>query len=427
MDIFKRQKTRVMVRPLSSETRETILRLWLDGYNYRAIRAQLVEGELGSISSVINEARRRSPGLDELREFKKAVGGAGTTVMDAARGARFMARLDESHLTMDFDSTLRTVNFVDRYGESADDALEAGLKMQQLESKSGKTSGQLLRDYEKLQGLVKQEGSKLESTQQEVGELREALGELEPLRDLKSKLEARGISTSRLDGFITFYDRLRELGFTEAAAEAFATEMSTHGTTPTQAARALGEALAEFGTLRKGLDSLRTTLSQMSDERDQLEGEIKKKGIELEKEIVSQGQVEQSITEMKGTYTKEEKRLREKKKRAEEMISELESEVGRLEGTKQKLDEYLESAEKTLASIEERAKQSQRLQLILSMFSEKLTIAPRKQMYETMVAIGGSFFRYLYMLEQQTPQVQALESMVAQMDRAIGDMIRAAG
>jgi len=408
---------------LGEKIRQKVFQLWLEGSNYRAIERE-AEAKLGSISNIINAERARSPDLDDLRALNIQLKAGGVSVPDARRGAVLMRRLDESKLSVDFDRLARVIGFADEHGDSADEAMDAGFKMQGLEAATGKNYDQLLKEYGSVRDSVEKETSRLKEVQRKESDVQESLGEMEPLKEVKSKLDAHGIPVVRLDGFIALYDKLEKLGFTEQAADILATEMSKLGTTPRKAAKQLSEALAEYATLQEALEGQREEHSELRKQLELLNEEVMEKGGELRKAKEELRTIQGGIEDQRTAYEKDKEEMGKNSAGLKSQIGELTDQIRRLEATKKGLEGALESSDELLEAIEAKAAKNEKLQLILSLFGEGIPPLPRRQMLETMAALGGSFVAYLGFFEQKTPVVDNLIGKVVQMDDAIELVLR---
>jgi DNA repair exonuclease SbcCD ATPase subunit len=316
------------------------------------------------------------------------------------------------------------IGFADEHGDSADEAMDAGFKMQGLEAATGKNYDQLLKEYGSVRDSVEKETSRLKEVQRKESDVQESLGEMEPLKEVKSKLDAHGIPVVRLDGFIALYDKLEKLGFTEQAADILATEMSKLGTTPRKAAKQLSEALAEYATLQEALEGQREEHSELRKQLELLNEEVMEKGGELRKAKEELRTIQGGIEDQRTAYEKDKEEMGKNSAGLKSQIGELTDQIRRLEATKKGLEGALESSDELLEAIEAKAAKNEKLQLILSLFGEGIPPLPRRQMLETMAALGGSFVAYLGFFEQKTPVVDNLIGKVVQMDDAIELVLR---
>jgi myosin heavy subunit len=129
-----------------------------------------------------------------------------------------------------------------------------------------------------------------------------------------------------------------------------------------------------------------------------------------------------SLLDLQGKVLREGEAL----KRLNSDIGNKNQEITALLSAKNDLDGYFETAGKTLDSIEARAKEVERLQLILSLFSERIPIQPWNAMFEAMAALLKSFLTYLSLVMRDTPQVIDLRFKVGQASLALGNVLRTA-
>jgi hypothetical protein len=87
-------------RRIPRTARDEAFRLWLQGESYRSICAE-TGMSMGALCNHINELRKRTPELDELKELNVILKKGGLTVYDAIRGSRLLDRVGQLGMSLD--------------------------------------------------------------------------------------------------------------------------------------------------------------------------------------------------------------------------------------------------------------------------------------------------------------------------------------
>ncbi|MEO0236514.1 MAG: hypothetical protein ABIM02_07340 [candidate division WOR-3 bacterium] len=142
------------MRKIPENVKSEVLRLWLNGLNYRDISGKLCVS-LGSISSIINEARVKSPDLDELRELNVKLKKLGLSVLDAIRGTRLLERMEELGVGLpELDSFIEVASRMS--SERGSEFIESALRLLELEKRMGKTYDEIVKDVDGMESRVRE-------------------------------------------------------------------------------------------------------------------------------------------------------------------------------------------------------------------------------------------------------------------------------
>jgi transposase len=124
----------LLSRLLRQEVKVRALGLWLKGLTYRAINEK-TGVSLGAVNELVNEARRKEPSLDELKELNVMLKKGDSSVVDAIRGAKILERVNELHVSLGGLESF--IKFSERIsserGVEAERFIEASMRLMSLE------------------------------------------------------------------------------------------------------------------------------------------------------------------------------------------------------------------------------------------------------------------------------------------------------
>jgi hypothetical protein len=269
-------------RKIPSATRGRAFRLWLRGESYRRICAE-TGMSLGALSAHVNELRRKAPDLDQLRELNVVLRRGGSTVFDAVRGGRLLDRAGRLGVSLDeLESYLRlTERISPEKGAEAERFVESALKLMKLEGETGKTHGQITKDFEEKRSEIKRLGEERDGLEEEIRELKEELTKTErglssKVQELKSVLETEErlerLGLEKLAHLAKFVEDYEALGFSAQQVQRLAEwrkSLAEMGIDPDK----LGQYIKERGSLEKQISRLRREEIARRRKVKQLKGE----------------------------------------------------------------------------------------------------------------------------------------------------------
>ncbi len=196
-----------MLRRIGDEVRRRVVRLWLAGLTYREIKGRLGRG-LGTISTIVGEARKAEPDIDLLRELNMALRKSGVAVVDAIRACSILPRLDE--LGIGVNELAQYVELSKKLAEEhlVDPAelVKSAIKLSRLEKETGKARQELLKEFEEKVALLKELDGKIQNLRKELKDARKR----REISRLCEQLKAVGIKPSRLQEFIAHKGSLKK-------------------------------------------------------------------------------------------------------------------------------------------------------------------------------------------------------------------------
>jgi hypothetical protein len=208
---------------LKPEVKARALRLWLSGLTYRAINEK-TGVSLGAMNDLVNEARKKAPDIDELRQLNIAVQKSGASVLDAARGARLLDRINQLGVSLErLEGFVNIVNKISsEHNVVADKFIGSAMKLMELETKTSKSYQEVVREFDDKQARVQMLDSKvkeLDSQRVKIqGELSQAkeklsktLEELKHAISTKERLQRLGLE--KTDALAEFIEDYQLLGF----------------------------------------------------------------------------------------------------------------------------------------------------------------------------------------------------------------------
>lgn len=135
-------------RKIPGATKERAFRLWLQGFSYRKIVDE-TGMSLGAINQLVEDARKRIPNLDELRELNVVLKNDGSSIYDAIRGGKLLEEMNE--LNVDLDE-LEGYNILagrisSEKNVEAKNFVCSSMRFIGLEKQTGKTYEELVKDF----------------------------------------------------------------------------------------------------------------------------------------------------------------------------------------------------------------------------------------------------------------------------------------
>jgi len=195
---------------LKPEVKAKALRLWLNGLTYRLINEK-TGVSLGAMNELVNEARKKAPDIDDLRQLNIALQKSGASVLDAARGAKMLDKVNE--LGIDLERLEGFINIVDKitseHNVEADKFIGSAIRLTELETKSGKPYHEIVREFDGKQARVKELDLKVKELDSQRANIQ---GELSRAKEKLSK------TLEELKQAIGIKERLQRLGLEKASA-----------------------------------------------------------------------------------------------------------------------------------------------------------------------------------------------------------------
>jgi uncharacterized protein YerC len=367
-----------------------VLNMWLGGMSYRDIEARLGVS-IATISDIVTDFCQQYPLIAALRELNLETKRTGISVSSASEAISFLEQLKASGLSV-YDVS-RCIKFLNHYAPRQKEALEAGIRVWNLEHETGQTYGAILSAAttaisEKEKALrMKQE------LQAEINKYSNMLPDYEKLSSLKTKLTNHQITMQELDGYIDYNLSLKKLKFDYATAEYLASALASIGLTPQEASQELARQLMQGKTLLQSIayyqeqereaasfynrklaeysqsyngqvGYMQNVIAALNTNIEARKGELRTK----DKELTA---VKDKINEMNRVYNTEKDQLEAEKKGIEGEIAAKRSELSSLQ-------ENLRKTKEELAGIDSLIHKNEKLALIAS-FLEKPDLPLEKE------------------------------------------------
>jgi uncharacterized protein YeeX (DUF496 family) len=210
-------------RRIPERTKRDALRLWLEGCTFRSICSK--QGvSLGAMHDIVEEARRRAPDIEDLRQLNIALRESGVALIDVVRGCPILRRLDE--LGVGVDQLSKYVEFsekiVSEKGAGSEAFVDSALRLLDLEQDTGKTHREILAEYEERRSEIQRLDGERASLANEVHGLEGAKagleGELAALRRERGETvgsweRLKRLDLKRLDRLAEFVEDYEKLNF----------------------------------------------------------------------------------------------------------------------------------------------------------------------------------------------------------------------
>jgi len=283
------------LRKIPRSVEEKILRRWLEGYTQRQAAREFRVG-LATVNRVIDDARKRTPDLDELRGLNVMLRKGDSSVVDAVRGARLLDGVNELGVSLDgLESFIKLSERISERGVEAERFIEASMRLTGLEAKTGKSYEEVMKVFEEKMKRIEDLEAKAKGVQGQIQGLMERKAQLES--EICKVKERLGSTLQELNGSLTTQERLQKLGLKRVSN--------------------LARFVEDFELLRfdvnvvKRLAEWRESLKEMGIDPDALERFVKEKGpleaqiSELERELKDEGKKLKSLrAEVKSLWDK---------------------------------------------------------------------------------------------------------------------------
>jgi chromosome segregation ATPase len=203
-------------RILKPEVKARALSLWLNGLTYRLINEK-TGVSLGAMNELVNEAKRKEPSLDELRELNVMLKKSDSSVVDAIRGAKTLNRVNELLVSLDgLESFIKLSERISsERGVEAERFIEASVRIMGLEAKTGKSYEEVVKDFEERTKRVKDLVVRAKSVQEENRKLGETKAQLED--EIREAGETLYSTRKELNKVVGTQERLKKIGLEKVA------------------------------------------------------------------------------------------------------------------------------------------------------------------------------------------------------------------
>ena len=365
-----------MVKKYSEETRRQVVKLWLEGHSYRKI-SEILNMSTGTISSIIAEEKEKVTDIEELRRLNIRIKKLNSTVIEAIRGEKFLNKMNEALIT--FNDIEKCLDLVSRYEEKAEDVLQWGKRLKELEISKGKP-------YEEIVYELDENYNRLIKTKQEINEmtnkkksLKKELEDLEDLKNLQQKINIHGVTHDQLSLLIEQNTILMKLGFTSRTANLFASQLRPLGLDPDLAAAKMTDLISQHGTLENAV-------SDLENERNSLRMDIKIKTSEseaIQKEI---SHYQEQLSNLQDLINDAEKTY----KRYMKHIEDLEKRKAGLKIEERNIKNELTKAQITLATFEGKMNRIKPIGTIISLLTKPETFFDLRPVFEILLGMMNS-------------------------------------
>jgi DNA repair exonuclease SbcCD ATPase subunit len=208
---------------LKPEAKARALRLWLSGLTYRVINEK-TGVSLGAMNDLVNEARKKAPDIDDLRQLNVTLQKSDIPLVDAIRACSVISQLDElgvgiNELSEYVESSKKLAA---THGVGATELVESALKLSKLEKETGKPYHEVVGEFEDKQARVKELDLNVKGLDSErvkiQGELSQAKGKFsKTLEELKhvigTKERLQRLKLDKINALAEFIEDYEMLGF----------------------------------------------------------------------------------------------------------------------------------------------------------------------------------------------------------------------
>jgi hypothetical protein len=199
-----------MSREIPRSTKERAARLWLQGESYRRICSE-TKMSLGALSDHINELRKKTPDLDQLRELNMVLRRDESTVFDALRGGRLLEEVGQLGVSLDeLEGFVKlSARISSERGVEAERFVGSSMRLMDWEAKTGKSYEEVVKDLEERTKQVEVLDAKAKDVQAQIQGLMERKAQLESeIRDAEGNLN---LTLQKLNQAINTQERLKKL------------------------------------------------------------------------------------------------------------------------------------------------------------------------------------------------------------------------
>jgi len=200
-----------MSREIPRAVKDRAFKLWISGCSYRQVRNK-TGMSLGAINQLVAGMRGKTPDVDQLRELNLVLSKGGSTVFDAMRGGMLLSGLNRLGVSLDqVDSYVKlTEKISSERGVESERFVESAMKLTKLEGETGKTYGEIVKDFEgRLSEAAGLEG-KIGALKGEIQKLTVARAQLE--RELTQAREDLTRTVQEVKRMVSAKERLEKLG-----------------------------------------------------------------------------------------------------------------------------------------------------------------------------------------------------------------------
>jgi hypothetical protein len=189
---------------IPEDTKKKVVDLWVDGYTYREIGVKLMLS-LGTISSIIHQAKKEIPDLRFLKGLNKWLKKKEVSAMEALRGVNLRKQLDDLDITPEIlqDFIDLSKNLALQTGTDQITYTKAGLRLMNLEQNTHKNYETILQDYQQIEFKIPILQKKKAKVTKQITQQKRLLKELEKEGKIQDKKLWEAIKT---------HQRLKEIG-----------------------------------------------------------------------------------------------------------------------------------------------------------------------------------------------------------------------
>ncbi|MFC1803629.1 hypothetical protein ACFL0D_06655 [Thermoproteota archaeon] len=258
------------MRRISNEIKRTVLQMWLDGASYRTISKKQDLG-LGTISRTVEEHRKRSPDIDELRKLNLQLKTMELSLHDAIRGTKCIESLNHFGMNLDELETYRQL--ITKISESKTmepfTFVEGAMKLKELENETEKNYIEVVTEFAEKHREINMMKQTMHVLKEQIKTLNSKhRNQEEQYHQVNTKYIATDKALKRI---VAKKDRLKRLGVDKIdQVAAFVEDFETLGYTTKE--------ITQLARLKKSLKNIgvtSTNLSQFIENKQQINHEIK--------------------------------------------------------------------------------------------------------------------------------------------------------
>ena len=245
--------------------------LWIAGYTYEKI-SDKTGMSTGAISNLINEWKKKIPGLEELHDISRTLKKRGAGLLEVLRGAKILDLVND--LGVSLEEIPQCLELFHAVEGRPPEIAAAGLHLLELEKKTGFSFPDLIEEYlKKVEKLAKTEKS-LKALKAKKKAVRDNLSDLKKLEELDEKFRELGLTPKKVEKLMASALSMEELGFTPKIAEVLASELKEVGLEPRKAAREIARLVKKHRGLETAVSKLSRTAGQIKTQITGLQDEV---------------------------------------------------------------------------------------------------------------------------------------------------------
>ena len=308
------------------DVRQLVFDLWIQGHTYRKIKEKTGVG-IATTSKIVKEYLKKDPELSELRELGKTLQKAQASHYESLRGAGFLVELNKLGVS------LNEIGIIIEFYKTVKHPVEAaiaGLEIDRLRIKTGKSYGELLKDYRLKEENFDQIKKQLEKRKKDLNNIELDLEEAEALKSLQEELRIFGLTPERLQKFVMNAKEVEKNGFTPEISAILSKEIKKYSLDPARAAVYVAELVSNHNDLRYAVESLteeeavlKRRLTRLKAEESRLEKSVNMKSKEIRELNIMADDYAQKILNMNTTI----ENLEIKKKETEEELGAMKEQI----------------------------------------------------------------------------------------------------